>query len=209
MSYHTPIDEDYIDVEHRRAEVSATEDADRSLDEYSEAESKMDWSHTYGRYPGTLAATQVDEEIDRTAPQDNDGRSQTRTGFNPYESPDPSKWQRLNQLNDGWRSPERKDQNRYADRKRYVDTFCDQLDMTPYQRDRVWEIARSIDMSRMGRYSSQQTILAIVTIVANEDRRMIRDEYMFHHLVRRTDLSMDEIRTLRQMVKRDSDVIRP
>jgi hypothetical protein len=208
------IDHDYIDVERKRADVSIdrsdmSDDGDEPLDRAAAAERNADTdvSFRFGRERGTLSASEVDEMIDESAVWDNDGRSQTRTGFDPRESDDPMKWRRLNKINDGWRASDRRQQNRWADRQRWIETFCSFLDLPQTDVSRVKHIMRDVDMARMGHYSSQQTILAIISLVANERGRWIRDEEDFRRLLQDTGTTLGEIKRVRQLVRQKTDKI--
>jgi hypothetical protein len=59
----------------------------------------------------------------------------------------------------------------------------------------------------MGHYSSQQTILAIISLVANERGRWIRDEEDFRRLLQDTGTTLGEIKRVRQLVRQKTDKI--
>lgn len=220
-----PIDSDYIDVKEKRADVSESEEAaerdniERESRAYQNADTdisdeeqlpphereNIDRTHRFGRYAGSLAGSDYDEEIDQNAPQDHDGRAETRTGFNPRESPDEEKWRRLNTLNDDGRHPLRAVQNRAADRGRYVQTLCAALDMSPYHKERVQYIVDGLNMSHMAHYNSQMVVLAIISLVANEDGRWIREEEMFRNLMEDVDVTLRQLKKIRALVRRKSD----
>lgn len=208
-----PIDDSYIDVERKRADVSIDvdeeEDAEEPLDRASAAHGNADTdkSFAFGRERGTLSASEIDEMIDASAIQENDNRSQTRTGFDPRESDDPEKWRRLNKLNDGWRAKERKTQNRWADRQRWTETFCGFLELPPADKERVKHIMSDIDMSRMGHYTSQETILGVISLVTNERGRWIRDEEAFRRLLNDIGSSLWRIKRIRQLIRQRTDKI--
>lgn len=208
-----PIDDDYIGVESRRADLSTHEeedDLDRSPSSAQHPDTStdsVDMSHTFDIGGGSGAASAIDELIDKNAVIENDGRSRTRTFFYPSEA---GGWtrkraKRLAKLQDGHRSPERKEQNRGADRRRWAESFGSKLGMNGYQIERVKHIVGGMNMSHMGYYSSSKIILATITLVANEDDRFIRDEIGFKELMRDVDTDMDELKQMRRLIRNKSD----
>lgn len=115
--------------------------------------------------------------FDETAPHDNDGRSKTRTGFNPNDAPsqtierngeDVSKWKWLNKVNDGIYDKDRETQNDIANKKRLVDVVCSSLDCTDYQTERAKQLLDGVDVSVVSD-KSETAVLAAVSLVANQD----------------------------------------
>lgn len=211
-----PIDEEYIEPDRKRADCRISDrtekddELDRSAPTAQAADvsaDKSDMSHHFDHGAGSGAASGIDDAIDKDAVQEHDGRAETRTGFDPRESKDPEKWRRLNVLNDDHRHPDRKQQNRDADKRRYADTFCGHLGMSRYQRERVKAITRSINMKHMAYYGSDEVILAIVSLVANEDGWFIRDEQTYKDLIRDVGSSMHRIKRIRQLVREKSDLM--
>jgi hypothetical protein len=58
----------------------------------------------------------------------------------------------------------------------------------------------------MAHYSSQMVVLAIISIVANEDNWFIRDEDDYRRLLEDTDTSLRDISNIRQLVRDKSDL---
>lgn len=202
-----PIDDDYIGVEEAQATVEQS-------DEY-----RYDASHTYDRSDDGLAGTERDVEIDRRSVSDRDGRGSTRTGFDANEVDDGplartvfregkkrkyAQW--LRTLQNGYRSPRRRQENRLADTNAHLQTFTSVLEMTQFQRERARAIVNSVNMAHMAHYPRELIILATISIVANEDDRWIRDEMAFKDLVRDLDGSMTDVKNARRLVKRKSDI---
>lgn len=226
-----PVDSDYCDVVKRRADtVSDAEAAERARErfEYEEDGSpssaeetaqsdaqrpegdeyggRTDMSHRFGRYAGSLAGSDYDQEIDEQAPQDHDGRAETRTGFNPREAPsgERDKWRRLNTINDGW-PRDSESQNTAAEQRRWAQTFSEALGMTPFQKERVEYVVEGLNMGHMAHYSSTMVVLAIVSLVANEDDRWIRDEEGFRDMMEDVGVTMHEIKRIRLLVRDKSE----
>lgn len=203
-----PVDDDYIGVEEQAAEVSQS-------DEY-----RYDGSHTYDRSDIGMAGTARDVEIDRRDVTDRDDRGGTRTGFNSNEANEGvlskivirdgsvwkyADWLRLLQI--GYRDKTRKAENENFDTQSYMEMFTSRLDMTTYQDERVRKIINSIDMSNMAHYPKEVVVLAVISIVANEDDRWIRDERTYKDLVTDLDSSMEDIKNTRRLVKEKSHVV--
>jgi hypothetical protein len=203
-----PVDGDYIDVETRTATLERSDDY------------RYDASHTFDRSDEGGTGTARDVEIDRKRVIDRDDRGRTRTGFDPADAEEGEmartvyregkKWvyaQWLRTLQNGYRDSDRDIENSSNDRESYVDVFCSRLDMTPYQQKRVQSIVDSVNMKHMAHYPTEIVVMAIISVVANEDDRWIREEDMFKELVRDLDGSMQAIKNARILVKRKSDLI--
>lgn len=209
-----PLDEDYLDVESERADLSTHEDESDELDRSPPSAHRddvstdsVDMSHIFDVGSGSGAASSIDELIDENAVIENDDRSETRTFFYPSEA---ANWhwqraQRLARLQDGHRSPERKEQNRGADRRRWAESFGAKLGMSANRIDRVKHIVEGMNMAHMGYYSSSKIILATISLVANEDDRFIRDEIGYKELMRDVDTDMDELKQMRRLIRDKSD----
>lgn len=208
INYGKPIDDDYIDVEAKRASIrTTTKEEDPKLDRSDVSVEEVDMSHIFDSRNGSGAASDVDELIDETAIIENDGRSKTRTFFYPSEADDERRYRRLIRWQDGEGDTQRAVENRAADRRRTIDIFCGHLGMGTYQRERVKSIMEDLNMSHMAHYSSEKVILAIISLVANEDGWLIRDNETYRDLIRDVNSSLKEIRKIRLLVKRKSDVI--
>lgn len=206
----TAVDEDYIGVEPQRADVSTTQhddNLDRSPQSADISTNSVDMSHRFDMQGGSAAASAIDELIDQNAIIENDGRSNTRTFFYPSEAADADQFSRLSRIQEGqWAKDESRDaKNREADRRRWLEGYCARLDMTDYQRRRTEYIESGLNMSHMAYYSSQKIILAIITLVANEDNRFIRDEQMFRDICRDVDTNLNELKQMRKLIRRKSD----
>lgn len=212
------IDESYIDVEKQRADISDSteveenDNIDRSPPSAQRVDisvDSFDMSHIFDTGSGSGASNDVDELIDENAIIENDGRSMTRTFYYPSEAPERTRkrFSRMLRWQEGEGDSQRDVENRAADRRRTVETFCGHLEMTTHHRRRVQHIADSINMSHMAHYSSQEVILGIITIVANEDNRFIRDEDAFKSLVDDVGSDMYTVKRIRGLVRRKSEEI--
>lgn len=211
-----PVDESYIDVEVQRADISHSEEAeendniDRSqasaqnLDVSAES---TDMSHRFDDASGSGASEKIDELIDKNAIVEHDGRAPTRTFFYTTEAPDEkqAQFERMYRHQEGVGDPDRRAQNRPADRRRWIDIFCGHLEATDHQQERVKHIVKGLQMSHMAHYSAQEVILGTITIVANEDGRFIRDEQAFKDLVEDVGSDMYTIKRVRGLVREKSD----
>jgi hypothetical protein len=205
-----PIDDDYIDVDPQRADVSSTEhEEEPPIERTPSAAERYDLSMRLDASGGNGSAAESDGMIDQNAVYQNDGRSKTETFFYVQDVPKERRqqFQRLYRLQEGERDSERKELNRRTDRTRTISTFCSQLDMSSYHKDRVEHIMDSINMSHMAHYSSPMVILGIITLVANADDRFIRDETRFKDLVRDVGSDMSDIKNIRRLVRDKSDAL--
>jgi hypothetical protein len=100
-----------------------------------------------------------------------------------------------------------KNQQRAADRERWVETFCAFCDLSSRVVKRVKLVVDEIDMSHMAHFNSQKVILGIISIVANEDRRFIRDDESFRTLLSEVGLDLKSLKTVRSMIRERSDVL--
>lgn len=213
-----PIDDDYIDVEKRRADVSKSREDDESdnLDRSPPSaqtsdmsDGAIDMSHVFDDGSGAGAASGVDELIDENAIIEHDGRSETRTFYYPGEAPERKQRQfsRMLRWQEGEGAPERDIKNNEADLRRWVSTFCTHVGLGNYQTERVEKITSGLNMKHMAHYSTEEVILATMTLVANEDGRFLRDEELFKEIVRDIGSNMYKIRKVRNLVRRKSDLI--
>lgn len=208
-----PVDESYIDVEKRRADVSHNKEKDDNLDRSPPPTEDVDMSHVFDVGSGSGASNDVDELIDENAIVEHDGRATTRTFYYPQEAPERvrKKFARMLRWQEGERDDStpggRRGQNLRADTRRWSDTFTSQLEMTPHQRRRVECIVEDLTMSHMAHYSAQEVILGTITIVANEDNRFVRDEQAFKELVEDVGSDMYTIKRIRGLVRQKSDLV--
>lgn len=211
-----PVDDDYIDVECRRADISeSSEDeeepvvsrtrqsADHSTEEY------VDVSHILHSGDGSGAASEIEELIDANAIVENDGRSDTRTFFYPSEADDARQgdYARMLEYQEGQysKTESRDARNRKADQERYVDTFCGKLEASTRVRERTKYVIDGLDMSHMAYFNSQKIVIATISLVANEDRWFIRHDEDFLQLLREINMSLGQLKTARQLVQRKSE----
>lgn len=205
----TPIDEDYIDVTRRRADVSSDEEEAESdtFERGSRAHQNADMGRTFDMSAGAGAASDIDELIDQNAIVEHDGRAETRTFYYPSEAPEGRRRRmaRMLRWQEGERAPERDAQNKEADRFRWVDTFTSELEMTDLQQERVQLVVDEVNMKHMANYSAEKVILGIITLVANEDDRWIREEDGFRGLMTDLDSDLDEIKSIRKLIRTKSE----
>lgn len=144
-----------------------------------------------------------DRIMDDQAVIEHDGRAKTRTGFDPRDSDDPETWQRRLDIQDGkWNRDENPGRAK-AVQKRTAMTWCNALEMTTLQEDRVVWLLERIETNLFGTYSYEDIIIGLITIVANEDGRWIRDEEKFRDICRANDLSMKRVRSIRSKMRED------
>lgn len=151
------------------------------------------------RHPSSGAKGSSEKEYDDSAPQEHDGRSTAATSFQPIESGDFDKWQRLRQRNDGNRSVSQ-GRRRMAGRRRDVQTWCSRLEFSDYQTSRVLFLldhfapsetdadhenaeraasnqSASADskatLNNLGNLSAETGILALIAHVANDEGRPV------------------------------------
>lgn len=169
----------------------------------------------------------------------NDGRSETVTTFrqnddsiNPVGPPqehrhpaDRTTWSDLAKTNDGVGHPDRKTHNRRADARRWVLTFCSQLDCNEYQTERTkWIVERIvesdndvIDQQNVGRNLSVEKIILGVLSLVVDNTTQVQDarEWSFDDWIVNNDtfcemmdavgMDRDELWTVRVTVKRRTD----
>lgn len=208
MYFGKDIDDDYIDLDEPTSELAKEQHNPQRMDTSSgeQTADMSDTSYIFDTSGGNGAASAIDEQIDKNAVIENDGRSKTRTFFYPEQAAehDQHQYKRLIRWQDGEGDSQRAVENRAADRRRTIGTFCSHLDMSPYHQERIEYIVSGVNMSHMAHYSSPKVILAIVSLVANADDWFIRDDEMFRTLL--TDVGMDpnELRKIRQLVQKKS-----
>lgn len=172
----------------------------------------FDCSYLFGGGEGAGSNDAIDDMIDQEAIVENDGRSNTRTFFYPedaeYETQEQAtKFRRLIRWQDGEGHPSesRAAANFKADMERTAKTFCSQCEFTPYQTERVLHVMDDLDVNSYGHYSTEKVILAVMSLVANEDRRHLRDEELFRGLVGDVGMTMEQVRTVRLMTRQRTE----
>ena len=115
----------------------------------------------------------------------NDGRSPTRTYFNPNDTAetfpggqkhrapeDRRSWGTLAQWQDGVQSDiSRGSQNWWADKQRWVDIFGDQMGATEYHMDRCKDVLENIEISEYqpDRIPAELIIIGILSLLIDDD----------------------------------------
>lgn len=209
-----PLDRAYTTECSERRTVASY--ADLSYDEYqpqgyarnrstgaSEASMDRSYAHGDGWHAGH---TEWDHRIDE-APQEHDGRADTRTGFDPRDASDPDKYRRLVPWQEGQWDTTRRARNQEADCNRWVSMFSSAMGLSPHQKKRCGAIMDGFNMKFAGTYKTETVVLAAISIVANEDNRWIRDENEYKELLRDVGATLKDIRKCRQLVKKHSDVL--
>lgn len=214
------IDDDYIGVDPQRAEITDDEDKYVPQDERDvrwPQQPSVDTSHTFGRMEGDGSGNRTDEQIDaRTATERDDRGGETGMDVSDAdgyygeriirEGKQRSRAEWLLLLNNGFRSKERKQENQEADNQRWLDAFTAQLSLTDYQKSRVETIINSVNMAHFGTYTVEIITLGTISLVTQEDNRMIRDERAFKELLVDVNGSLRDIRRVRTLVKEKSDL---
>lgn len=165
----------------------------------------------------------------------NDGRSQTHTTFywngdddtpshlrdrdrhQLHRDPDDRRsWERLAEWNDGVGSSSRKQDNYDADVERWVQTFCNQLDLTDYQYERVrFIVVDDLDLSTFGWIPAEHVIIGTVSLVIDVEQTVDPDEWTpddwiiyqddFEDLMDATDMERGTLWTVRKQVHAKAD----
>lgn len=200
------IDDDYIDVEKERADVSISKETD------SENEQIADTTHEMDIRRGNGSSSKIEDLIDKNAIIEHDGRADTRTFFRAVEAPDDEEetFERLIGYQEGmWDQQSHETKQNKADRMRWMGTFCGQLDMTTHQHDRIEHVVEGLNMAHMAHYSSQKVILAVISLVADEDAsrhgERMRDRDDFRRLLRAVDGDLAELKQIRKLVRDKSE----
>lgn len=164
-----------------------------------------DKTHLFGRKQGDGSKTALEEIIDQNAVIENDGRSTTRTMFYAedanYDSPViEQRYRWLAKLNDGVGEKGRFTANYNADVRRFIQTLGGHLELTAYQVDRVIYVMADLNLNTFGPYSYEKISMAVISLVANEDRRLIRDEPIFQTYLEDMYMDLDTLKRIRRMV---------
>lgn len=160
------------------------EDNDSKAHNHGAMDTKM------GENPDTYSYERVEDTMfDENSCKQHDGRAETNTGWDPSDmdtKKEKNRWRYLNTLNDGYRSSERKQQNREAGRRHDAKTLMSQLRCSEYQREHVMELLESFDGGSMGGTTTDEAlILSLISVVVEEDDttdREIRKEQKWDEL---------------------------
>jgi len=164
----------------------------------------------------------------------NDGRSNTRTTFywrgddstpshmrdrdrhQRHRDPeDRRSWDELAKWNDGKGEPSRKQDNFEADVMRWTQTFCNQLELTDYQYERVRYVVEHIEMGEFGWIPAEHIILGTISLVIDaetdadpeewspDDWIVYRDD--FEALMDDTSMERGTLWTVRKRIHHDTE----
>lgn len=157
----------------------------------------------YSPSSGAVGSTQ--KSYDWTAPTENDGRSDTVTGFDPSDTSSDriyrhgefvDRWRHLNSVNEhGYGDNEKR--NTHADAHRDLAVVADTLELTRLQRERAHTRLMAIDDFRIGA-SSEAIVLAVATLAANVDDVRIRSHDEFDELRQALGVTRRQIRNVRK-----------
>ena len=217
------IDDEYIDVEPQRSAINIDEEQRDTPPDKREVckpnnvagEQSVDMSHVFGRMQGDGSQTFGDLQIDARKATERDDRG-GETGMDVSDAGGyysekiirdgkqrtRAEWLLL--LNNGYRSQSRKQDNQTADNERWIDTFTAQLELTDYQISEVRRIIKSIDMSKFGTYTVEIIVLAAISMVTQQDDRMVRDERKYKKLLVAANGDFRDIRRVRNLIKEKS-----
>jgi hypothetical protein len=110
------------------------------------------------------------------------------------------KWDWLNQLDNGVRDPQWNEVKRSHFHRTAIEILCGQLQCSDYQQLRVKHLFDKVDGGRLGSTSYEEVIMALITLVQNEDvgigGKDVRDRDRWATLV--DDIESDE-RTIRKL----------
>lgn len=154
-----------------------------------------------GRQKGNGVNTEQEEVHDHTAHIPNDGRSKTRTTFNPKESNNRQKWEKLAKINDGMLDKDRKQNNRKANQQRDIELFSSQLNLKKNQVESVKYHFKKIDINKGG-WKHEAIILALITLIVNKDQRRIRSEKQYNTLRKSLNITRKTIRNIRRKYRK-------
>jgi len=157
--------------------------------------------------------------IDSTSPQENDGRSETVTGFDPRDASNRErvfrqgewmdKWEWLNQLNDGVQDKNRGKRNWQAGKMNDAKLIADHLSLAPDEREKLLLMTEEIDFNSFGSYKSEQVLVACASLVSDENttvyenRIILRDE--FRDLLEAFDMGSQDHQQIRQAIRDRTD----
>lgn len=98
---------------------------------------------------------------------------------------------------------DRTQQNRTEWQRRVVATQAAQLELTPHQKERAKHLILDVlEINRFAKFSIEEVSLAVISIVANEDGRWIRDEDQYKQLLREVGMSIDGVTRARKMARK-------
>lgn len=147
---------------------------------------------------------------DREVPTEHDGRGDARTDIYPRHEnegilrSDGSRvsYDHLSKINDGEWTSERKGDNHEANKLRDMGLVCSQLELVASSRDRSLYLIDQIDITELHRKATVEgVVLAIATLVGNEQGRQVRQEDVYTELREFFDVSASRVNTLRERIR--------
>lgn len=149
--------------------------------------------------------------IDQHSIQSNDGRSRTRTTFYWWEAP-PGKreqYENLAEWNDGVQDKDRASHNWERGKLNDAELFCEHLDFTKQEAQKVTRMTKDIDFDAFGSFTVEQVLVGCCSLVADEntenfeDRIITRDE--FKELMGVVGIGSTEHRRVRKGIRDRTD----
>lgn len=178
------------------------------------------------REAGDGAGGHQEAYIDENSIQDNDGRSDTVTGFDssrpmdangrPVYNPTVRRngrtyqwWEYLNQLNDGVQDSNRASANWKAGKINDAELFCDHLGFNRDQTEDVVRMAEEMDFRRFGKFTTGQILVSCCSLVADADTEVFEDRIIvtdsFKELMEVTNLGSREHRKIRKGIRQRTE----
>lgn len=151
---------------------------------------------------GTGSNNSIDDWKDRTHSEIRSAEdfSKGRTWFSASDG-DGYRWKRLKGLDDGKGEADRKADKDEQGYRRDLHAWSSQLQLTNAQLDRAEYLFGLVDMAKAGTISSEALILAAISLAANEDQRMIKQEDIFHTIRDSAGVGRKTLRTARQRIR--------
>lgn len=161
--------------------------------------------------PGDGTSSEVEEMIDRNEPNAENGSSMMHTKFHHWEAPSDKegKWKNLWKLADGQRDSDKSSQNWQAGKVNDAKLFADQLHFTEAEEKKLVRMAKQIDFTKFGSFSTDQVLVAAASLIRDENtqfyenRIILQDE--FKELMQVTDLGSKQHRKIRQAIRERTD----
>jgi len=150
--------------------------------------------------PSSGAKESHKKEYDSEAPQSHDGRAETRTKFYPEEGSDNIDYEWLAKLNDGLYRGNDKHRENHAERRRDMEIFCSATNLKEYKMERCKYLLQKVENGKRHE-SNEVLILSIISLVANENERMIRQEDTFQELCESCNVTRSQIRNSREKLR--------
>lgn len=213
--------------------MTSSEDDSREIRESSDSRTPPQEaleSHVDDGFGSAAMTASEDWVRENSRPPDHDGRSPTRTYFDPRDiaeqypggqkhrdMDDRRSWRSLAKWQDGSQSDiSRGGQNWWADKQRWVDTFADRIGATEHHRDRCKYILERMDMTpyQSGRIPAESVILGILSLLVDSEicdfsnRTLARDGTK--ELIADLDSSVQEFEHVRTLLREhDGELLFP